>query len=100
MANGDKKYLRKASLVVASAGAARDLSNTHFKFNIRQWDLQTPNSATFRIYNLSDQTVQQIQNEFTRITLQAGYEGSDFGIIFNGTIVQAKGAVRARRTPT
>lgn len=87
----DKKYLRKVSLVVSSlSGGAADLSGMHFKFTIRQWDLQTPNSATFRIYNLSAQTVHQIQDEFTHITLQAGYEGGDFATIFDGTIVQAK----------
>lgn len=90
VASGDRKYLRKASLVVSSKTGSIDLSQTHFKFNIKQWDLQTPNSAVFRVYNLSDQTVQQIQDEFTAVTLQAGYEGSDFGIIFAGTIVQPK----------
>lgn len=90
-ARTDKKYLRKVSLTVGSlAGGARDLSQMHFKFHIRQWDLQTPNSATIRVYNLSDQTVKQIQDEFTEVNLQVGYEGSDFGTIFQGTIVQAK----------
>jgi hypothetical protein len=91
VADVDKKYLRRASLVVASVGGAGlDLSATHFRFNIRQWDLQTPNSASFRVYNLAAQTVNQIQNEFTRLTLQVGYQGGDFGTIFDGTIVQAK----------
>ena len=87
----DKKYLRTASLLVGSvSGGARDLSNAHFTFAIKQWDLQTPNSARFRVYNLSDSTVKQIQDEFTRVTLQTGYQGGEFGTIFDGTIVQAK----------
>jgi hypothetical protein len=59
-------------------------------------DIQTPSSADIRIYNLSDQTAQAIQNEFTRIVLQAGYEGS-FGVIFDGQIKQVR---RGRETQT
>jgi hypothetical protein len=86
----DRKYLRRASLVVAVGADGLDLSALHFKFSIRQQDLQTPNNATFRIYNLADATAQQIQKEFTRVILQAGYEGSDFGTMFDGTIVQVR----------
>lgn len=87
----DQKYLRKVSLVVATvSGQGIDISQLHFKFNIRQGDMQTPNSATLRVYNLKEETAQKIQKEFTRVTLQVGYEGSNFGTIFDGTIVQVR----------
>jgi hypothetical protein len=82
-----KQYLRKISLVVGSPGGqALDLSDLQFKFQVRRGDFQTPNSATIRVYNLSDQTVKKLQTkEFSQLVLQAGYEGN-YGTIFNGTI--------------
>lgn len=85
-----RQYLRKASLVVADGGQGLDLSQLHLKFDIRQGDLQTPNSATIRVYNLSDATARQIQKEFTRVILQAGYEAANYGVVFDGTIVQVR----------
>lgn len=52
------------------------------------WHLQSPNMASFRIYNPSQQTIAQFQNkEFTRVTFSAGYEGNS-GQIFAGEIKQ------------
>ncbi len=91
------QYLRKVSLIVGNdEGPARDLSELRFKFSVRRGDIQTPNSADIRIYNLSEQTTQAIQKEFTRIVLQAGYEGN-FGVIFDGQIKQVR---RGRETQT
>jgi hypothetical protein len=91
------QYLRKVSLIVGNdEGPARDLSELRFKFSVRRGDIQTPNSADIRIYNLSEQTTQAIQKEFTRILLQAGYEGN-FGVIFDGQIKQVR---RGRETQT
>jgi hypothetical protein len=47
----------------------------------------TPNVADIRVYNLDEKTALQIRKEFTRVTLQAGYEGN-FGVIFQGNIKQ------------
>lgn len=41
-----------------------------------------------RIYNLKKETAAKIGGEFNMITLQAGYENGNFGIIFQGTIKQ------------
>lgn len=85
-----REYLRKASLVVGVGADGLDLSELHFKFSVRAGSLQTPNTATIRVYNLADATAQQIQKEFTRVILQAGYEGNDVGTLFDGTIVQIR----------
>lgn len=85
-----RQYLRRAQLVVAAGQQGIDLSALRLKFSTRQCDLQTPNTATIRVYNLADATAQQIQTEFTRVVLQVGYEGGDFGVLFDGTIVQVR----------
>jgi hypothetical protein len=59
-----------------------------FTFKTKLADEQSPNTLYVRVYNLSDSTVKTIQKEFTTITLQAGYETGNFGVIFQGTIKQ------------
>ena len=99
---GVPQYLRKASLIVGGPdGDALDLSELRFRFSIRRGDLQTPNSADIRIYNVSDKTADRIrqtlpQPEFTQIVVQGGYEGN-FGILFDGEIKQVR---RGRESPT
>lgn len=61
------------------------VSGFHIIFQVTHFSAETPNSLTCRIYNLADETAQQIQNEFTQVYLRAGYPGN-FGIIFQGTI--------------
>lgn len=82
------QYLRKVSLIVSNDKTAVDLSTLKFQFEVKQSDLQTPNNIRVTIYNLSETTAQRIQKEFTRITLQAGYENGPFGLIFDGTVRQ------------
>lgn len=85
-----QQYGRKLSLIVGQdAGAALDLSELRIVFSVKRGDLQTPNSLRARVYNVSETTKQRIENEFTRVVLQAGYEGN-FGIIFDGTIKQVR----------
>lgn len=84
------QFIRKATLIVSAGANGLDLSELRFTFRVLGADVQSPNTASIRIYNLSDQTAQQIANEFTAVTLQAGYETGNFGIIFQGTIKQVK----------
>lgn len=82
------QYLRSCTLVVSGLdGEGLDLSALHIQFEVKQWDIQTPNSAIIRVWNLKADTSKRIEKEFTRVTLQAGYEGADTGVIFDGTIV-------------
>jgi len=84
------QYLRKASLIIGqAAGDALDLSALRFVFDVRRGDLQTPNSARVRVFNVGPMTAQRVQKEFTRLVLQAGYEGN-YGIIFDGNIKQVR----------
>ncbi|GAA5786147.1 phage protein [Chitiniphilus shinanonensis] len=90
------QYLRKVSLKIGNDDQALDLSDLHFRFVIRRGDIQTPNTADIIVYNVSDSTAQAVQKEYTRVVLQAGYDGS-FGVIFDGTIKQVR---RGRESPT
>lgn len=83
-----KQYFRRVKLIVGSPGGpGLDLSDLQFKFNVRRGDIQTPNSATIRIYNLSETTVRTLQTkEFSQLILQVGYKDGNFGTIFNGSI--------------
>jgi hypothetical protein len=67
-----------------------DLSQLRITFQVRQFDVSVPNTATIRVYNLNDATALRIQKEFQYVTLQAGYKGGNYGVIFQGTIKQFK----------
>ena len=84
------QYIRKSSLIIGSdTGDSLDLSTLRFRFSVRRGDNQTPNSADIRVYNVSDNTAARVQNEFTQVVLQCGYEGN-FGVIFYGTVKQIR----------
>lgn len=84
----DVQYLRKASLLVVEGDEALDLSAMHFQFATRQADEESPDNCSIRVYNLSEDTVKRIKGEYSKVVLQAGYESSAFGVIFQGTIKQ------------
>lgn len=73
-----------------------DLSDMRIHFQVVQDDTQTPNHASIRIYNLSQETAQQVQDEFKVVTLSAGYSQGQFGIIFRGDIKMVR---RGRSSP-
>ena len=94
-----QQYLRQIKLIAYSKDTAQpalDLSEMHIKYLVKQNDVQSPNNAVIRVYNLAQQTVNTLVSrnaesktaEFSRILLQAGYVGGNFGTIFNGDIKQ------------
>lgn len=88
-------YLRQFSLQVGTAGSGLELSPNSAimpkcTFHSYTHTKETPNHCQIRIYNLAAETVNQIQNEFVQVVISAGYIDSPFGVIFNGTIIQAK----------
>jgi hypothetical protein len=50
--------------------------------------LVEPNWSEVTIYNLSPETENKIIKEGDRVIVEAGYEGSQYGIIFDGNVVQ------------
>ena len=58
-------------------------------FSIKQWHVQSPNMATFRVYNPSPDTRSKLKGkEFDKVTFSAGYEGN-VGLIFSGNLKQS-----------
>ncbi len=90
------QYLRSIKLTLGDNTEALDLSELRIRFAIRRGDISTPNTADIRVYNVSDKTAQLVQTEFTRVRLEAGYEGN-FGVIFDGTVIQVR---RGRESQT
>lgn len=92
-----QQFGRKVSLIIGfDSGEALDVSDLRIVYRVQRADLQTPNSARIRVYNVSAATARRAQKEFTRVVLQAGYEGN-FGIIFDGSIKQVR---RGRESQT
>ena len=83
------QWIRYCSLIVSGGGDALDFSKLRVSFEINKTQNETPNLAQIKIYNLAPDTENKIINEFTRVTLQAGYQ-DHYGVIFDGEIVQSK----------
>jgi hypothetical protein len=83
-------WIRKCTLLLTSATEVLDLSQLRIGFEIKNADVESPNNAVIRVYNLSPATVTKIKGEFNSVILNAGYENSSFGAIFQGTIKQFK----------
>lgn len=107
MSDSSTQFGRKAALFVVRPGvrgnnpsafipeAVIDLSAMHFTFKTTAADQESPNNAVIRIFNLSrgekQNTVQDIiKGEYSRVILQAGYEGGEYAVIFDGNIKQFK----------
>lgn len=85
-----RQYLRSVRLLVGDEnGDGIELSELRITFAVKQWDLQTPNNAVIRAWNVADHTAELVRSEFTRVLLQAGYEDGPSGTIFDGSIIQA-----------
>lgn len=95
-AEDTEQWIRKASLIVGTEDAL-DLSDLRFIFRIKRGDTQTPNTLHVRVYNVAEQTALRTMKEFTRVVLQAGYEGN-YGIVFDGTIIQVRQVARTKPT--
>jgi hypothetical protein len=93
------KAINNPSAFQAGAPEPLELSDMHVTFEVRAEDVQTPNNARIRVENMAHDTVSQIQAQYSRVVLQAGYFNAPFGVIFDGTIKQfAKGRSDAKTT--
>lgn len=90
----NNQWLRKAELIVSGGETALDLSAFRVRFHTKNASEEAPNNCAIRVYNLSAKTILKIRDpekggvEFTKVTLNAGYENGNFGVIFQGTIMQ------------
>lgn len=86
---GDVLFGRRYRITVSDeGGTALDVSQLRCTFNIIKTIQMEPNLAEITIYNLNANTENAIMVNGKRITVEAGYEGSQFGLIFDGDILQ------------
>lgn len=78
-------WKRRASLLLTQEERALDLSDLRFTFKTSQADLQSPSNCMIRVYNLTQETMEQAQAEYGEVVVQAGYE-ENYGVIFKGQI--------------
>lgn len=82
-----RQFGRVASLIAgADSGVALDVSALRIVFEVKNATVSTPKTGTFRIYNLSQQTVQRFKSEFTRVRFSAGYADPGPQLLFDGEI--------------
>ena len=87
--NGNVLFGRRYRLLVSSGGnSGLDISQLRCTFNIEKSMAETPNFSEINIYNLSAQTENTIIQSGSRVVLEAGYEGEQYGLIFDGDVVQ------------
>lgn len=94
---GARLWRRYLSLVFTDAGGKRlSLADLRTTFSIRQFDIQSPNTADIFIYNMSEELTEELKREYTKISVWCGYE-QNFSPIFEGSIKQFRSG---RSSPT
>lgn len=86
---GDALFGRRYRITVSDENNnAFDVSELRCTFNIVKTIQMEPNVSVVEIYNLNVQTENSIMMNGKRVTVEAGYEGTQFGLIFDGDIIQ------------
>lgn len=75
-------------LIDLGDGSAFDVSEVRCSFNIPKTQFRQANTAVVDLYNLSPNTENQIIQSGKRVIIEAGYNGSFYGKIFEGNIIQ------------
>lgn len=87
--SGDVLYGRRYRVLVSNDnGIALDVSKLRCTFNIQKTMMQQPNYSTITIYNLNATTENIVIFEGSRIIIEAGYIGTQYGKVFDGHILQ------------
>lgn len=91
-----RQWIRQCRLLVGDGSDALDLSDLRIRFRVEQAMIQSPGQADIIVTNLSKETANKIQKEYTKVVLDAGYPGN-VATIFDGEIVQKR---KGRENPT
>ena len=84
------QWIRRIGLFVTGGATAIDLSSYRIVFKIHNADVESPNHAEIRIYNLGATLDQLRSGEFTGVVLNAGYQNGNYGVVFQGQIKQLR----------
>src|ERR1700758_829138 len=84
------QWLRKVGLILFTGDKGLDLSALRIRFETQNADVESPNSAAIRVYNVSGKTISSVvtRGEFDQVVLNAGYQKGNYGVIFQGSIKQ------------
>lgn len=81
-----RQYKRAYDLTITPTdGDARVIKDLRINFEITKSILSFPNLCRLNIYNPNEDTLAALQNKFTKIVLNAGYEG-DVKLLFKGEV--------------
>lgn len=82
-------YPRKYRVLVQTqSGAAFDVSQLRCTFQVERAMNQRPNLAKISVYNLTPELQNTIIQERDRVVVEAGYDGPQYGMIYEGEILQ------------
>lgn len=85
----DVLYGRKYRVIIGLDGDdALDLSELRCRFEIKKTAFEEPNQSILTIYNLSPENENRIIQSGQNIIIEAGYNGSYYGKIYQGNIIQ------------
>jgi N-acetylmuramoyl-L-alanine amidase len=86
---GDVLFGRRCRVVISDVdGNGLDVSNLRIVFDCSKCMSTEPNMSIIKIYNLNAETENKIIMSAARVLIEAGYEGSCYGTIFDGDIIQ------------
>lgn len=91
------QFIRSCELLVGKAGGEGiNLSELRITFEVTSANVQTPNTAHVRVYNLAPSSEAKVQEEFTHLQLSVGYS-EGLSTVFAGEIRQIR---RGRESAT
>lgn len=89
---GDYLFGRRLRIIVSDdSGAGIDITNLHITFNVVKTYLMDMQYSIINIYNVNRDTESFVIRQGTLVTIEAGYEGANYGEIFTGDIIQSYG---------
>lgn len=81
-----RQYKRAYELTITSEdGSSKIIKHLRINFEITKTILGFPNLCRLSIYNANNDTLSLLQKEYTKITLNAGYEGN-IRLLFKGEV--------------
>lgn len=82
-------YGRRYRVLVSNAqGTALDVSDLRCTFSVVKTLEIQPSLSELTIYNLNADTENRLIQEGNKIVVEAGYEGEQYGVVFEGDVVQ------------
>jgi hypothetical protein len=86
---GSNLYGRRYKLIIGTGGTnGIEVSNLHCIFSVEKSMTTDPNPSIIQIYNLAPNTRNSILTNGSRVIIEAGYDGPQYGLIFDGDVVR------------